>query len=83
MIIRNVADMMKEHEEKRQRKIANPRWGNWRLDAKTYELIHDQTGYPLDLDRCKDSAQILDWIFQISGKGGGDWDIRNLLRAPP
>lgn len=45
-------------------------WGPWRLDTSTLELVHEE-GYRVDLEDCTDSAETLDWIAQIAGKGWG------------
>jgi hypothetical protein len=79
--VKSMAEVFEQHEREHQRLIANPKWGNWHLNRRTFELVNEKTGYHLDLDKCKDSAQILDWIFQISGKGGPHWDVDNLLKA--
>lgn len=43
-------------------------WGNWTLSSSTYELIYKNGYYHVDLDRCRDSGQVLDWIQHITGK---------------
>lgn len=62
------------------------RWGRWRFVAKDrcLEFI-DDTGrmlYDICLTRCQTSAQILDWLCQVSHK---QWatseDVGNLVRA--
>jgi len=47
------------------------RWGPWRLDAETRELVTERTAgdiYPVDLDRCLTAAQTLDWVAQVAAK---------------
>ncbi|QCQ93047.1 hypothetical protein [Rhodococcus sp. SGAir0479] len=49
-------------------------WGPWRLEAATYQLVNvdsDAGEYRVDLLSCTDSAEVLDWIAQIAGKGWG------------
>ena len=47
-------------------------WGPWRYNANVLELeYYNQKGnhqYGVDLNRCNNSAQVLDWIFQINTK---------------
>jgi hypothetical protein len=45
-------------------------WGPWVLDGETYVLRNVETphGYEVDLERCLDSAQVLDWLAQVAGK---------------
>ena len=73
-------DSLTEYLDERERLFANPQWGSWYLKRETFELINGKTGYAIDLERCEDSAQILDWIFQVSQKAG-QWEIVNLLGA--
>ena len=50
-------------------KEAQRTWGNWVLDASTRQLFYEGVyHYHVDLDRCRDSAQVLDWIQHICGK---------------
>lgn len=44
------------------------RRGPWRLDAETRTLDHVKRGYWIPLDKCRTSAEVLDWIAQISAK---------------
>jgi hypothetical protein len=64
---------------------ARRQWGPWRLDTGTLELVYmgERGGrYPIDLERCGTSAEMLDWIFQLHGKS---WtsatDIGDLVDA--
>lgn len=47
-------------------------WGGWTLQKSNYTLqLHDMHGnwrYEIDLERCLSSAQVLDWIMQVSMK---------------
>jgi len=69
--------------------IADTRWYGWRLDPANLELVLvDSTGwrtYALPLTRCNQSAQVLDWLVQVSGKAWREHDIEKvtvgLLRA--
>ena len=57
-------------------------FGNWRLQASNYTLQHKTHYWEIDLERCNTSAQILDWIFHMRGKGGWtDQDTLDLLAA--
>lgn len=42
-------------------------WGRFTFRRDNLTLEHSG-GYYIDLERCKNSAQLLDWIFQIEGK---------------
>lgn len=47
-------------------------WGNWNYDASSFELGYRRDGawvYAVDLDRCRSSAEVLDWIYQVRHKG--------------
>ena len=56
------------------------RWGNWTYDGPS--LMHQRSGYEVDLDRCVDAATTMDWILQVADK---NWrttdDIGNLVLA--
>lgn len=39
----------------------------WRLEDGKY-IVHRVNGYEIELERCKTSAQVLDWIFHIYPK---------------
>jgi len=41
----------------------------WQHDPKIRVLRHTETNYEIDLDRCRDAAEILNWLAQIRGKG--------------
>jgi len=57
-------------------------WGQWLLDKETLVLRHKEILYEIYLDECKSSAQILDWIIQVSQKSWAtDDDIGELVRA--
>lgn len=58
-------------------------WGNWRYEESTNEIVFkDEMIYAVDLDTCKTSAGVLDWIFQVHKKRFiTDADMRDLLRA--
>jgi hypothetical protein len=46
-------------------------WGPWRLNAETYVLEYfedDEYRYEVDLERCLDSAEVLDYVCQVAGK---------------
>jgi hypothetical protein len=59
-------------------------WGPWQLDTRTWVLYTTRPyRYEVDLEKCLDSAQVLDWIMQIAGKGWADDDtiLAGLIRA--
>lgn len=55
--------------------------GVWSYDSKQNTINHSNGYYWLDLDGSKDSAGVLDWIIQLSGK---NWvssrDLGDLVR---
>lgn len=59
-------------------------WGNWKLDIESLELVFqfENIEYPIPLNRCNNSSQILDWIYQIYGKSWAKQeDIYDLISA--
>jgi hypothetical protein len=59
-------------------------WGQWVLIKKVRVLHHRRFHYEVYLDECQNSAQILDWVAQISRKGDDVFpkeDIGDLVRA--
>jgi hypothetical protein len=50
------------------------RWTGWELCTHTMPgyLVHDDYGYSIELAGITDSAQMLDWIYQIRGKSWTD-----------
>lgn len=57
------------------------RWGDWQYDADRFALTYVPSRYDIDLDTCTDSAQVLDWIFQVTGKGWGDKSGSDVIEA--
>jgi hypothetical protein len=54
-------------------------WGCWRYVAGNLTLeARDERGYfyDVDLDRCRTSAEVCDWIFQVAGK---TWATKTIL----
>jgi hypothetical protein len=45
-------------------------WRGWKLIKSTYVLQYESEHfeYEVDLERCRNSAEILDWIAQVSRK---------------
>ncbi len=58
------------------------KWGNWDYNPSNLTIGH-KNGYYIDLERCSDSASILDWIAQVSGKSKmfTHEDVGHLVRA--
>jgi hypothetical protein len=56
--------------------IGNERWAPWVLDTQDYALVRmgerEVADYPVDLLTCVNSAEVLDWIFQIEGRWDGE-----------
>jgi hypothetical protein len=45
------------------------RWGPWRLEAKTLELVFEGRGsYRIDLATIVDAPNMVDWIFHMKEK---------------
>ena len=44
------------------------RWGTWSYDAKRFTLTYGPENYGVDLDECRNSAEVLDWILQVTHK---------------
>jgi hypothetical protein len=69
--------------------IADTAWNDWRFDPDRLALdLYDSEGrytYEVDLERCVDSAHVLNRLVQVSGKGWGQHDMAKvtagLLRA--
>ena len=53
--------------------IGDTEWNGWRLDPDRLVLDlfdpKEHHAYEVDLERCIDSAHILDWVVQVSKKG--------------
>lgn len=68
-----------------------PDWGGWLLRRETRELalpVHrslidfGDDAYAVDLDDCRTSAQVLDWICQVASKSWAtDEIVAGLVRA--
>jgi len=58
------------------------KWGPWHYRPDNLTLVHDD-GYDVDLERCRTSAEVLDWIAQVSGKDVvyDEKDVGHLVRA--
>lgn len=55
-------------------------WGNWKFQADNLTLQHQL--YEVDLERIHDSAEMLDWIFQVLNKPWAiEKDLADLLVA--
>lgn len=75
------ADVLRQMAAKRNR----TKWGNWIYHPGNFTLeCQDERGfiYEIDLDRCRTSAEVLDWIFQVQGKTWATAEIvKYLLEA--
>ena len=58
-------------------------FNGWRFDRRTLCLVPDVAPwYEVGLERCRTSAQMLDWIMQIAGKAWAtDRVLAGLVRA--
>lgn len=59
------------------------RWTGWELCAVHQCLVHDGYGYCIDLIEITTPAEMLDWVFQIRGKGWteGKSELTGMLQA--
>jgi hypothetical protein len=57
-------------------------WGMWRYNRNRRTLFYGRGEYEVDLDRCRTSGEVLDWIIQLNQKS---WttpeDIGHLVEA--
>ena len=44
------------------------RWGKWSYDAKRFTLTYGPENYDVELNECRNSAEVLDWILQVTHK---------------
>ena len=46
------------------------RWGNWFYFQKRFALTYqpEARSYSVDLDKCRNSAEVLDWMLQVTHK---------------
>lgn len=55
----------------------------WRYDPHLMTLTYMgpsyPSGYEIDLETCRTSAEVLDWVFQIHDKDWGDAALAGLL----
>jgi len=57
-------------------------WGKWKFDAERLALVFGNGEYEVDLENMNSSAQMLDWIFQISNKSWATRkDVGDLVQA--
>lgn len=62
-------------------------WGPWKLDTEHLVLVREAPrreggGYEVDLEECKTSAEVLDWICQVAMKLWADErTVAGLVRA--
>jgi len=60
-------------------------WGPWEYDPDNLVLwckgIENADEYWIDLKRCNNAGEVLDWIAQINGKGWGAECIGKLVQA--
>lgn len=59
-----------------------PDFGPWILDPNLLVLIHHETRYEIDLERCLTAFNVIDWICQVAGKiWADDRTLAGLVRA--
>jgi len=57
------------------------RYGKWTYDPRGLTLRLDGLTFEVDLEDMTDSAQMLDWIFQVFAATGDEKDICDFLWA--
>ena len=72
----------------RENRIKKNKRGIWQYNAETHCIECQKVveghkfWYEVDLERCKNSAQLLDWIFQVEGKSWiNSKDLGDLCRC--
>lgn len=55
--------------------------GNWKYLPESLTLYNQEARYEVDLEDFTSSAEALDWILQIAGKQGGEWDLPGFVNA--
>jgi len=69
--MRSAREIAEEQNKIRQEERKNNTYGLWKLDTDRLVLDYSVKGrqiYEIDLERCNNAAQILDWIVQLSHK---------------
>lgn len=56
------------------------KWGNWKLQKDGSLQLQTNTSRWIDLRRCVDSAEILDWIFHYQGRLSAQ-DLADMVQA--
>ncbi len=54
--------------KKCQRPPCPRKWGEWEFSERERTLKLAKFGYYIDLMRCTNGAEMLDWIMQVNGK---------------
>jgi hypothetical protein len=70
--VQSLVELMEEGARVRRERARRLDYGPWKYDAKKLTLTHVGERYEIDLEECKTSAAVLDWIFQIRTKGWAD-----------
>ena len=56
--------------------------GRWTVQLDDLTIAHIGEGYWIDLERCRTSSQVLDWIMQVAKKSWADDEtLASLVRA--
>jgi hypothetical protein len=56
--------------------------GRWTVQLDNIMIVHIIEGYWIDLERCRTSSQVLDWIMQVAKKSWADDEtLASLVRA--
>ena len=62
--------------------MSGRRWRGWSYDVRGRVLVHGESGYEVDLGRCRDSASVLDRVVQVSRKAWATAEgVGGLVRA--
>ena len=56
--------------------------GRWTVHLDNLTIAHVSEGYWIDLERCRTSAQVLDWLMQVAKKSWADNEtLASLVRT--
>lgn len=56
--------------------------GRWTVRLDNLTIEHAGEGYWIDLERCRTSSQVLDWIMQVANKSWADDEtLASLIHA--
>lgn len=86
LIVKNLNELMQEHQATVIERLKNPVWGEWTYDYSSkclcFRIRGDSEDYYIPLGKINKSSQILDWIFQLNAKTWATPEVmKDLLEA--